>query len=100
MPHKQVFLTAEWSESWKASYARLSIERQAACDQAVIHLIKQTSSPGLRIKPIQPDKYYLEARINSGDRIVFRVQEGTVSFIDVVQHDDISRYGKRPSRRG
>ncbi len=47
-------------------------------------LIKQTSSSGLRIKPIQPAKYYLEARINSGDRTIFRLSEGTIFFIDVV----------------
>ena len=59
-------------------------------------LIKQTSSSGLRIKPIQPAKYYLEARMNSGDGIIFRLAEGTVFFVDVVTHDDIPRYGKRP----
>jgi mRNA-degrading endonuclease RelE of RelBE toxin-antitoxin system len=95
MPRKQTFLTAAWSEPWKASYAELSSERQEACDEAVIALIKQISSPGLRIKPIHPEKYYLEARINSGDRIVFRIEEGTIFFIDVVKHDDIDRYGKR-----
>jgi hypothetical protein len=99
VPSKQVFLAAEWSESWKSSYARLSAERQAACDQAVIALIKQSSSSGLRIKPIHPDKYFLEARINSGDRIVFRVQEGTVFFVNIVSHDEISRYGRRPPMR-
>ena len=40
-------------------------------------------------------KYYLEARINSGDRIIFRIEDGSVFFIDVVAHDDIGRYGKR-----
>lgn len=98
MPRKQTFLTALWSEQWKAGYADLSADRQAACDEAAIALIKQTSSPGLRLKPIHPDKYYLEARINSGDRIVFRVEQGTIYFIDVVKHDDISRYGRRPKR--
>lgn len=98
MPRKQTFLTAEWSEQWKASYAQLSADRQSACDKAVIALIKRASSPGLHIKPIQPDKYYSEARINSGDRIVFRAAEDTVFFIDVVKHDDISRYGKRPKQ--
>ena len=80
MPRKQIFLTAVWSEQWKASYPELSSDRQTACDEAVISLIKQTSSPGLRIKPIHPEKYYLEARINSGDRIVFRVEDGTIFF--------------------
>jgi hypothetical protein len=96
MARKQTFLSAIWSDVWKESYAKLSAERQAACDEAAMALIKQTTSSGLRIKPIQPAKYYLEARINSGDRIVFRLAEGTVFFIDVVAHDDISRYGKRP----
>jgi Txe/YoeB family toxin of Txe-Axe toxin-antitoxin module len=97
MARKQTFLTAKWSERWKVSYAQLSSDRQVACDKAAIALIKQTSSPGLHIKPIHPDKYYSEARINSGDRIVFRVAEGTILFIDVVKHDDISRYGKKPA---
>jgi hypothetical protein len=96
MARKQTFLNAVWSDIWKESYAKLSAERQVACDGAAIALIKQASSSGLRIKPIQPSKYYLEARINSGDRIIFRIAEGTIFFIDVVAHDDIARYGKRP----
>jgi hypothetical protein len=96
MARKQTFLAAVWSDLWKESYAKLSAERQTACDEAVIALIKQNVSSGLRIKPIQPAKYYLEARINSGDRIVFRLSKGTIFFVDVVAHDDISRYGKRP----
>ena len=98
MARKQTFLAAEWSEPWKESYVRLSADRQAACDEAALALIKQVASPGLRIKPIHPDKYYLEARINSGDRIVFRIAEGTIFFVDVVHHNDIERYGRRPKR--
>jgi hypothetical protein len=98
MPRKQTFLTAVWSEQWKASYVELSSNRQTACDEAAISLIKQASSSGLHIKPIQPEKYYLEARINSGDRIVFRIEDGTIFFIDIVKHDDIGRYGKRRNR--
>jgi mRNA-degrading endonuclease RelE of RelBE toxin-antitoxin system len=98
MARKQTFLAAEWSEPWKESYSKLSTDRQAACDHAAISLIKQLSSPSLRIKPIHPEKYYLEARINSGDRIVFRIEKGTIFFVDVIHHDDISRYGKH--RRG
>lgn len=96
MARKQEFLAAEWSAQWQRSYARLGPEQQRACDKATIALIKQTSSSGLRIKPIRPDKTYREARINTGDRIVFRVAGGTVFFVDVVAHDDIARYGKRP----
>jgi hypothetical protein len=59
-------------------------------------LIKGTDSPGLNVKPILPDKDYLEARIGSGDRIVFRVEQDAVFFVDVVKHDDSGRYGRRP----
>ena len=59
-------------------------------------LIKGADAPGLNVKPILPEKHYLEARISSGDRIVFRFDEQTIIFVDVVKHDDISRYGRRP----
>ena len=96
MARKQPFLAAQWSETWKESYAALGADRQAVCDRAAIALIKQESSPGLHIKPIHPDKHYLEARITGGDRIVFRVEQGAILFVDVVKHDDIARYGRRP----
>lgn len=96
MARKQAFLSAVWSDRWKESYAELSLERQKACDRAALALIKQESSSGLRIKPIHPEKYYLEARVNGGDRIIFRIEAGTIFFVDIVKHDDISRYSRRP----
>ena len=98
MAEKQV-LQAVWSDGFKRAYRALSGDRQRSCDRAAIALIKRESSPGLRVKPIQPEKYYFEARISSGDRIVFRVEGSTIFFIDVVKHDDIGRYGKRPRAR-
>ncbi len=59
-------------------------------------LIKGHTPPGLRVKPILPDKYFNEARINSGDRIVFRNEGEEIHFVDVVKHDDIDRYGRKP----
>ncbi|MBI4544276.1 MAG: hypothetical protein HY703_03675 [Gemmatimonadetes bacterium] len=90
MPH--------WSGQFEKSYADLSAERQRDCDSAVMALSKQEHTPGLRVKPMQPDKYYQEARLNSGDRIVFRIEGGVIYFVDVVKHDDIRKYGKRPRR--
>ena len=96
MATRQAFLTARWSERFKESYAGMPPQRQAACDEAAIALIKRESSPGLRVKPIQPDKHYTEARISSGDRIVFRIEDESILFVDVVKNDDIARYGRRP----
>jgi hypothetical protein len=59
-------------------------------------LVKGTEAPGVNVKSILPDKHYLEGRISSGDRIVFRVEGTTIYFMDVVKHDDIGRYGRRP----
>jgi hypothetical protein len=85
-----------WTEQWWRSYARLPTERQASCDRVVMALIKGTDTPGLNVKPILPDKHYLEARISSGDRVVFRMQDDAIYFLDVVKHDEIGRYGRRP----
>jgi len=96
MLRRQVFLTAHWSEKWQTTYPGLAPDRQVSCDRAMVALIKRQDFPGLRVKPILPDKYYLEARISSGERIVFRVEQGTILFVDVVPHDEIGRYGRRP----
>lgn len=99
MAEKHILLRAVWSENWKRAYRALRADRQRSCDRAALALLRRESSPGLRVKPIQPEKYYFEARIGSGDRIVFRVEADSVFFIDIVEHDDIVRYGRRPRPR-
>ena len=56
---------------------------------------KQGFLAAMRIKPIEPDKYYNEARINDGDRLVHRIERGTVYFVDIVSHDLIAKYGRQ-----
>jgi hypothetical protein len=92
---RQKFLAAEFSKRFEKSYAALTVAEQNGVDKAVIALLKRRPTPGTRIKPIQPDKYYNEARINDGDRLVHRVDSGTLWIVDVVAHDDIGRYGRR-----
>lgn len=79
---------------FEKTYAKLPHDRQGGVDKVVLALIKQEPTPGMRVKPIQPEKHYSEARISAGDRLVFRVDGGTVAFVDIVTHDDIERYGK------
>lgn len=95
MARKATFLGAAWSDRFRESYAGLSHDRQKGADKVALALIKQEITPGMRVKPIEPEKYYQEARISSGDRIIFRVEGGTVWFVDVVTHDDIGKYGKK-----
>jgi hypothetical protein len=89
------FLAAAWSTRWSKTYGNLPYDRQKGADKVVIALIKQEPTPGMRVKPIEPEKYYYEARINDGDRLVFRIEGGCVWFADVVEHDGIDRYGKK-----
>jgi hypothetical protein len=90
---KQTFLGVAWSARFRESYPRLSPDRQKGTDKVVIALIKQEITPGMRVKPVEPEKYYNEARINDGDRLIFRVEDGRAWFVDVVPHDEIGRYG-------
>ncbi|HEY0015574.1 MAG TPA: hypothetical protein VGC13_04625 [Longimicrobium sp.] len=97
MARARGFLPAAWSSRWDKSYASLSHDRQKGADKVAIALIKQEITPGMRIKPVEPEKYYNEARINDADRLIFRIEGGTVWFVDIVEHDDIGRYGKKVS---
>lgn len=92
---RQEFLAAEFSRRFEKSYAGLTAAQQSGVDKAVIALLKRKPTPGMRIKPIQPDKFYDEARINDGDRLVHRIESGTLWVVDVVPHDDIDRYGRK-----
>jgi Txe/YoeB family toxin of Txe-Axe toxin-antitoxin module len=89
------FLGAAWSRRWAKAYAALSVDQKKGTDKVVIALIKQEPTPGMRVKPIEPDKYFYEARINDGDRLVFLVEDGKVWFVEVIAHDDIGRYGRK-----
>jgi hypothetical protein len=91
---KKPFLGAEWSKRWDRSYQGLGHEQQKGVDKVVIALLKQQPTPGMRIKPVEPEKYYNEARANDADRVIHRIEGGKVWFVDIVGHDDIGRYGK------
>lgn len=94
MGRNKGFLGAEWSKRWDKSYQKLNHDKQGGVDKVVIGLLKQQTTPGMRIKPVEPEKYYNEARANDGDRVIHRIENGKVWFVDVVPHDDIKRYGK------
>jgi hypothetical protein len=92
---RQKFLSAEFSKRFAKSYSGLTVAQQNGVDKAVIALLKQKPTPGMRVKPIQPDKFYDEARINDGDRLVHRIESDTLWVVDVVSHGDIDRYGRK-----
>ncbi|MGH7575570.1 MAG: hypothetical protein ACREM1_10670 [Longimicrobiales bacterium] len=94
MARKKQFLAAEFSDRFKESYAALTHERQKGTDKVILALMKQEVTPGMRVKPVEPEKYYREARVNDGDRLIHRIDGERLWVVDVVAHDDIGRYGK------
>ena len=95
MARKQTFDDAAFSDRYKESYANSQWNEQKSIDRVVVALLKGGVMPGMRIKPIEPEKYYNAARINDGDRLVHRIEEGVVYFLDIVSHDLISKYGRK-----
>lgn len=93
MARKHAFLNADFSEQWKESYEKLQIQQKNGVDKVVIALLKRMPTPGMRVKPIEPSKYYNEARCTDADRIVHRIENDVVYFVDIVPHDHIGRYG-------
>jgi mRNA-degrading endonuclease RelE of RelBE toxin-antitoxin system len=91
-------LKPRWQEKWERRYRELTPARQFSCDSAIMALVTREQRPGLHVKPILPDKYFYEARISSGDRIIFRIESGTIFFYDIVKHDDVARYARAPRR--
>ncbi len=95
MARKQSFLNAVWTEQFKESYAAIQANEQKSADKVSFAIMKGEVTPGMRVKPIEPEKYFNEARLDDGDRLVHRIQEGTVYFVDIVPHDQINKYGRR-----
>jgi Txe/YoeB family toxin of Txe-Axe toxin-antitoxin module len=95
MARAQRFFGAQFSPQWAKSYSSFQSAEQKAIDKMVMALLKGETTPGMRIKPIEPEKYFYEARVNDGDRVVFRIADDTVYFVDIVAHDDIGSYGRR-----
>ena len=98
MARKHTFLNAEFTERWKKAYELLQVSQQNGVDKVMGALLKQRPTPGMRVKPVEPDKYYYEARINDADRLIYRTQGGLLYFIDIVPHDEIAKYSIGPSR--
>lgn len=96
MARKHTFLNADFSDQWKESYEKLQIQQRNGSDKVVMALLKRQPTPGMRMKPIEPSKYYDEARCTDGDRVVHRTEGGVVYFVDIVPHDDIDKYGHGP----
>ncbi|HEU0053920.1 MAG TPA: hypothetical protein VFQ39_12130 [Longimicrobium sp.] len=83
---------------FSVAYARLQKDLQKQVDKAVHLLRAHRAHPGLNVHPIQPDKHYWEAYANKSDRIIFIPDGDRLILVDIVSHDQIGKYGKRPKK--
>ena len=89
---KQPFLSITFAARFKKNYAAYPLRDHARIDDLIMALCKGAHTPGMRVKPIEPGKVYFEARVNDGDRLIFRVENDTLHVVDVVPHDWIGKY--------
>jgi Txe/YoeB family toxin of Txe-Axe toxin-antitoxin module len=92
---KQSFLNIDFTKRFKESYASYDRYDQVRIDHLVMAISKGAHTPGMRIKPLLPDKYHYEARVNDADRLIFRIENESLIVTDVVPHDLIRKYGSR-----
>ncbi len=87
------FQELDLTEQFDDSYRRLQARVQKQCDKALCFILDNPDHPSLNLKPIHPAKIYWEARINRGDRLIIRPDGSIAHVLDVVTHDNISKWG-------
>jgi Txe/YoeB family toxin of Txe-Axe toxin-antitoxin module len=86
------FSDAYFTDRFERSYGKLHPNVQRQCDEAVKQVFEDPTYRGLKAKPIKPSKIYWEARINRADRLVYKPEATEVYFMDIVCHDELSKY--------
>jgi mRNA-degrading endonuclease YafQ of YafQ-DinJ toxin-antitoxin module len=92
MPH---YGTQHFSERFRKRYGKLETALQRQVDKTVIRLIENPFHPALQAHSIKSAKFYWEAYINAGWRLIYRTEGDELFVVDVVAHDDIGSYDHR-----
>ena len=90
------FLTLEITEQFEKASNGLQKAARKQLVKRLGLLFQNPAHPSLNAHQIKPDKYYWEAYLNRSDRIIYIPAGSHLILVDVVTHDDIARYSKRP----
>ncbi|HET6231776.1 MAG TPA: hypothetical protein VFE05_17000 [Longimicrobiaceae bacterium] len=92
------FLTLEVTPRYEKALATLqdAVRKQAAA--RALLLFSNPAHPSLKTHAIKPDRHYHEAYVNRGDRIIYIPQGSHLVLVDIVAHDEIGRYAKKPKQ--
>lgn len=94
------FKTVEVTARFEKSVAKLQKPQRDQVWAKAKLLFDNPAHPSLKAHSIKPDKYYHEAYVNTGDRIVYIPEGSHLVLVDVVPHDDIDRYRSAPKQKG
>lgn len=93
------FSSVERTKRFDKAVTGLQKTQLKQLQKQLLRLQQDPAHPSLAVHQIQPDKYYWEAYLNRGDRIIY-IPDGTnLVLVDIVSHDDIDRYRNRPSEK-
>lgn len=93
------FLTLTITKRFEKTTAKLQKAQIEQLARRSRLLFENPAHPGLEAHAIKPDKHYWEAYLNDSDRIIYIPRGSQLILVDVVPHDHIGRYGKRPRRK-
>jgi mRNA-degrading endonuclease YafQ of YafQ-DinJ toxin-antitoxin module len=96
MPHYRI---QHYSERFRKRYGKLEPALKKQVDKTIARLIENPFHPGLEAHSIKHARFYWEAYVNMGWRLVYRSEGDELYVVDVVAHDDIAAYDhSRPIR--
>jgi len=93
------FKTADQTARFVTAFTTLEANERKRALAKIELLIGNPAHPSLKTHPVKPDRYYWEAYLNKGDRIIYIPQGSHLVLVDIVAHDDIARYAKRPKAK-
>ena len=93
------FVSFERTKRFDKAVEGLQPNQRKQLRKQLAQLLENPAHPSLKAHQIKPDKYYWEAYLNKGDRIIYIPEGSHLVLVDVVSHDDIDRYSKGPSKK-
>jgi mRNA-degrading endonuclease RelE of RelBE toxin-antitoxin system len=75
-----------YTERFRRSYASAPPNIQRAFDRRVAFLVKNLRHPSLRAKKYDEARNIWQARVNSGWRFYFTIEDDTYHIIDIIPH--------------
>ena len=75
-----------FTERFRRSYGDAPANVRRAFDKQLVHLLRDLRHPSLRAKKYDSVRDIWQARVDSGWRFYFRIEDDTCLLLDVIPH--------------